>query len=122
MRVSVKAINGVDTVDVSLKKGLATVTMKPGNAATIKQLQDAIAKNGFTMKQTDVVLRGVIENSDGKYRLKVTGTSDALDVVDPGSNLASMIGKPAEVTGTMPEGAKGKAPDSIRIKSITETK
>ena len=122
MRVSVKAINGVDTVDVSLKKGLATVTMKPGNAATIKQLQDAIAKNGFTMKQTDVVLRGVIENSNGKYRLKVTGTSDALDVVDPGANLTAMVGKQAEVTGTMPEGAKGKAPDSIRIKSITETK
>jgi hypothetical protein len=122
VRVSIKAINGVDAVDVSLKKGLATVTMKQGNTATIKQLQDAIAKNGFTMKQTDVVVKGVLEGNNGKFRLQVSGTSDVLDVADPGSNLAAMVGKQAEITGTMPEGAKGKAPGTIRIKSITEAK
>ena len=115
MRVSIKAINGVDTVDVSLKKGLATVTMKPGNAVNIKQLQDAIAKNGFTMKQTEVVIRGVLESVGGKFRLKVSGTSDVLDVgtAVAGVDLASNVGKPVEVTGTMPEGAKGKAPNIL---------
>src|SRR5438876_4668211 len=98
--------------------------MKPSNAVTIKQLQDAIAKNGFTMKQTEVVIRGVLENFGGKYRLKVSGRSDALDVgtSTASADLASNIGKPLEVTGTMPEGAKGKAPNSINIKSLTETK
>jgi copper chaperone CopZ len=122
VRVSLKAINGIDTVDVSLKKGLATVTLKPGNAVTVKQLQDAVAKNGFTMKQTDAVVKGVVENNGGKYRLKVSGTSDVLNVVDAPSNLSAMVGKQVEIGGTMPEGAKGKAPDSIRIKSITEVK
>ena len=123
MRVSLKAINGVDSVDVSLKKGLATVTMKSGNTATMKQLQDAIAKNGFTMKQTEAIVKGALENNNGKYRFKVSGTSDILDVADSGgANLTSFIGKPAEITGTMPEGAKGKAPDTIRIRSFMETK
>jgi copper chaperone CopZ len=130
VRVSLKAINGVDAVDVSLKKGLATVTMKPGNTATLKQLQEAISKNGFSMKQTEVVVRGVLENDGGKYRLKIAGTSDVLNIKDAASadagnvssTLSSMVGKQVEVTGTLPEGAKGKAPDSIHIKSVTEVK
>ena len=44
MRVSLKAVPGVDSVEVSLEKGRASVKMKPGNSATLKQLNDAIAK------------------------------------------------------------------------------
>ena len=57
MRVSLKAVPGVDSVDVSLEKGLAVVKMKPGNTTTLKQLNEAIAKNGFTMKDSSAVVR-----------------------------------------------------------------
>jgi copper chaperone CopZ len=50
VRVSLKSVSGVDSVDVSLAKGLAAVKMKPGNTTTLAQLQHAITKNGFTMK------------------------------------------------------------------------
>ena len=39
MRVSLKAVPGVDTVDVSLEKGLAAVKMKPG-----KEFKDILDK------------------------------------------------------------------------------
>ena len=123
MRVSIKAINGVDDVNVSLKQGLATVTMKPGNAATLKQLHDAVAKNGFTMKQTQVTVAGQLVNDGGKLRLKVSGTSDQLEIIPDGKvDLTSFIGKTVEVAGTMPEGAKGQVPDKLQVKSIKEQK
>jgi hypothetical protein len=124
VRVSFKAIQGVDTVDVSLTKGLASVTLKPGNSVTLKQVQDAIAKNGFTMKQTEVVVRGEVVNDGGKFRLKVSGTSDVLDLSpsDASVNLGAAVGKSVEIVGTIPEAAKGKALDSVRVKTIKESK
>jgi copper chaperone CopZ len=38
VRVSLKAVSGVEWVEVSLERGLATVKMKPGNTTTLKQL------------------------------------------------------------------------------------
>ena len=124
MRVSFKAINGVDAVDVSLSKGLASVTMKPGNNVTLKQLNEAIAKNGFTMKQTGVVVRGEVVNDGGKFRLKVSGTTDVLNLtpVDSTVNLAPTVGKQMELTGTLPEASQGKLPDTLRVKTIQEAK
>jgi len=42
----------------SLNQGLATVTLKIGNTVTMEQLQRAITKNGFTTKQSNVVVTG----------------------------------------------------------------
>ena len=66
MRVSLKSVSGVDSVDVSLAKGLASVSMKPGNTATLKQLQEAISKNGFTMKDSPATISGAVVVANGK--------------------------------------------------------
>jgi Heavy-metal-associated domain len=123
--VSLKAVPGVDSVNVSLKKGLATVTLKPGNATTLKQLQNAIAKNGFTMKQSEVSVIGKLLNAGGKLQLQVSGSNDVLQLVPAtqgGADPASMAGKTVKVTGEIPETPKGKLPDTLRYKSIEEQK
>jgi hypothetical protein len=125
VRVSLKAVPGVDTVDVNLAQGLATVTLKPGNTATLKQLGDAIAKNGFTMKQSEATVVGKTVQDGGKTKLQIAGTGDVLDLV-PGPNAAAvsaaLVGRVVEVKGTVPEAAKGKTPDVIRYSSVTELK
>jgi copper chaperone CopZ len=125
VRVSLKAVTGVDNVNVSLEKGLATVTLKPGNATTLKQLQDAIAKNGFTMKQSEATVIGRLLSSGGKLQLRISGSNDVLQLVpsaEGGVDPASMTGKTVKVTGEIPEAAKGKLPDTLRYKSIEEQK
>jgi hypothetical protein len=125
VRVSLKAVPGVDSVNVSLEKGLATVTLKPGNATTLKQLQNAIAKNGFTMKQSEVSVIGKLLNGGGKLQLQVSGSNDVLQLVpatQAGADPASMAGKTVKVTGEIPETPKGKLPDTLRYKSIEEQK
>jgi len=123
VRVSLKSVSGVDSVDVSLEKGLASVKMKPGNAATFKQLQDAITKNGFTMKPSNVSVVGKIVTVNGQLQLQVSGSNDLVSLMPENplaANVNSMADKSVLVEGTLNEAAKGKVPDSIRYRSITE--
>ena len=125
MRVSLKAVPGVDSVDVNLEKGLAVVKLKPGNMAPLKHLNEAIAKNGFTMKDSTATVAGTVTSTDGNAMLRVSGSNDMLRLVPQSAsapNATSMIGKTVLVEGTIPEAGKGKAPDSLRYQSITEEK
>jgi copper chaperone CopZ len=123
--VSLKSVAGVDTVDVSLAKGLASVTLKPANTATLKQLGDAIAKNGFSMKQSEATIEGQVVQEAGKIKLQITGSNEKLELV-PDSSAASaagsLVGKTVEVTGMIPEAPKGKTPELIRYRTIVGKK
>jgi copper chaperone CopZ len=121
VRVSVKSVAGVESVDVSLAKGLAAVKMKPGNTVTLKQLQSAITKNGFTMKDSTVTVEGTVIVEAGTVQLKVSGSNEMLDLVPQGQAApsAALNGKSVTVTGVVPETAKGKL-FSIHYQSITE--
>jgi copper chaperone CopZ len=124
VRVSLKSVVGVDSVDVSLEKGLAVVKMKPGNTATLKQLNEAITKNGFTMKDSEATVVGTVVTTDGRAALRVTGSNEALQLVPQSSvaapTMTTLVGKTVVVEGEIPGGAKGKTPDSIRYQSMTE--
>ena len=125
MRVSLKAVFGVDTVDVNLEKGLATVNMKPGNMTTLKQLNEAIAKNGFTMKDSTAIVAGTVVTTNGETALQVSGSNDVLNLVPESSSAvdpASLTGKSILVDGVISEASKGKVPDTIHYRSITEGK
>jgi copper chaperone CopZ len=123
VRVSLKSVPGVDSVDVSLAKGLAAVKMKPGNTATLKQLQNAITKNGFTMKDSTATVTGTIVVANGKSQLQISGSNEVLTLVpesQASGDATSLSGKSVLVEGVIPEAAKGKMPDSIRYRSLKE--
>jgi hypothetical protein len=125
VRVSLKSVSGVDTVDVSLEKGLATVRMKPGNTATFKQLQDAITKNGFTMKPSKLSVVGKIVMMNNQPQLQVSGSNDLVSLIPDTpqtANVNAMANKVVLVEGTLNEAPKGKVPDTVRYLSITEEK
>ena len=123
MRVSLKSVPGVDSVDVSLQKGLAAVKMHPGNTTTLKQLNEAITKNGFTMKDSTAIVVGTVESTGDKATLRVSGSNDVLQLLPQTGatpNVNFLAGKTVVVEGAIPEGAKSKTPDSIRYQSMTE--
>jgi hypothetical protein len=123
VRVSLKSVPGVDSVDVSLAKGLASVKMKPGNMATLNQLREAIGKNGFTMKQSTAMIAGKVLVTNGKTVLQVSGSNEMLELIPEPSApplTTSFDGKSVLVDGTIPEVGKGKTPGSIRYRFMKE--
>jgi copper chaperone CopZ len=125
VRVSLKAVPGVDSVNVSLEKGLASVTLKPGNTTTLKQLQDAIAKNGFTMKDANAEVAGKVVEEGGRAKFQITGSNDVLDLSAESAASPpprSLFGKSVVASGVIPEPPKGKAPTELRYRSIVEQK
>lgn len=122
MRVSLTSVSGVDSVDVSLAKGLAAVKMKPSNTTTLKQLQTAITKNGFTMKQSAATVVGTAVVDSGRAQLKVSGSNEMLDLIPQGQATpiaSSLNGKSVLVEGVIPETAKGKS-FAIHYRTVTE--
>ena len=119
------SVAGVASVDVNLEKGLASVKLKPGNSATLKQLQEAITKNGFTMKESRVVAAGRLIQDGNQTKLQISGSNDVVTLTPESSQLA-LPAAPATATviveGSVPEAGKGKTPDAIRYRTITVQK
>ena len=105
--VALKKVAGVESVEVSLNKGLATVTLKPGNTVSVPQLWELIHKNGYTPKVTTLSVQGELANGNGGLQLKVVGTKDVLLLVaDPKnataySEVRNRLGQTVIIQGVM---------------------
>lgn len=76
VHVSVEGIKGVETVDVDLNTGLVAIKLASGITAGMRQIEQAIEKNGFTHKDARVTARGKITGTPNALFLEVSGTSD----------------------------------------------
>jgi copper chaperone CopZ len=122
--VALKSVRGIESVEVSLNKGLAVVTLKPGNTVTMEQLQHAITKNGFTTKQSTVLVTGTLVDEDGRFALRVSGSNERFNLMpekqhSQTSDLKRLSGKAVTVEGVIPETSTGKKPDTIDFRAVT---
>ena len=124
IHVSMKGIQGVNTVDVDLNTGLVSIKLAPGNGAAMHQFNEAVEKNGFTHKDANVIVRGQLSGSAQAPFLEVTGTKDryALIPLTAGTDISGLSGKTVVVEGVLPQSGKGKIPGTLRYKSMTEVK
>jgi copper chaperone CopZ len=124
VNVALKKVAGVESVDVSLNKGLATVRLKPGNAVSVPQLWQLIHEKGYTPKATTVTVRGDLANSQGRLRLKVSGTSDTLALTDDPKNATAYsdatkkLGQGVIVQGVMMPAKDLKAPVPLHVSQV----
>ena len=122
--VALKQVAGVERVEVSLNKGLATVKLKPGNTVSVPQLWELIHKNGYTPKTTVVSVRGEVANVSGELQLKVSGTKDILPLAaDAKTPLAfadasKMVGQTVVVQGVMVPVKNLKAPVALQVAQV----
>ena len=86
MRVVVGKIEGVQSVKVSLKEGLATIQFAPSNRVTVARIRDAIRKNGFTAREAEVRVAGSLVQRGDTLALVVPGSDDVFVLEDaPGA-------------------------------------
>jgi copper chaperone CopZ len=117
VRGALKKNPGVDSVEVSLNKGLATVKLKAGNNVQPQQLWETVRKNGFTPKETRVVVRGQIIGE----RLNVTGSGQIFDLqADPNllEDIKNRTGRQITIEGTLTPGKDVKAPVVLHATAI----
>jgi hypothetical protein len=112
----------LSTVDVDLNTGLVSIQLDPGNAAAMRQFNQAVEKNDFTHKDADVVARGVLSGTTSAPVLEVAGTTDryTLTPAATAGDVAGLMGKAMIVAGVVPQAPKGKVSDTLRYKTITE--
>ena len=122
--VALKKVPGVDTVEVSLNKGLATVKLKPGNTVSVPQFWQLLHEKGYTPKTTVVSVRGELVGGPGRLELKVSGTKDVLALAPDPKNAATYneaarkVGQSAVILGIMVPGKDLKALVPLQISQM----
>ena len=122
--VALKKVPGVESVEVSLNKGLATVKLKPGNTVSVPQLWQLLHEKGYTPKATAVSVRGELAETQGHLQLRVTGTKDTLmlaaDPKNPGpySEASKKLGQSVTVQGVMVPGKDLKVATPLQVHQL----
>jgi hypothetical protein len=90
VRVVVGKIEGVQSVKVSLKEGVATIHFAPANRVTLSQIRDAIRSNGFTAREAEIRVAGSLVRRGDTLALIVPGT-DEVFVLRDGPGAAGVV-------------------------------
>jgi copper chaperone CopZ len=124
VNVALKKVPGVESVEVSLNKGLATVKLKPGNTVSVPQFWQLLHEKGYTPKATVVSVRGELAELQGHVQLHVTGTKDTLmlapDPKNPGAynDASKKLGQSVIVQGVMVPGKDLKVATPLQIREV----
>ena len=124
VNVALKKVAGVESVDVSLTKGLAAIKLRPGNIVSVPQLWQLIHEKGYTPKATTVSVRGDLANIQGRLQLKVSGTNQTLALVSDSKNASAYgeaqkkLGQTVIILGVMVPAKDLKAPVPFQISQV----
>jgi hypothetical protein len=128
VRVAVRKLPGVESVEVSLERASAEIRLRPDNRVTLPQLRKIVKDNGFSARNATVTAVGTLVERGGRPALNVRG----IDVVWPfaASSAASpayadamqrVKAKPAETVeaaGTLIAPTNPDAPEELVISSL----
>jgi copper chaperone CopZ len=123
VRGALQKFSGVEKVDVSLNKGLATVTLKPGNTVRLSDVWETVRKNGFTPKHTRVVVRGEVVQGP-KAEFKVTGSNEVYGLsADPKApkafeEIQRHAGKIVTLEGTLEPSKDSKTAVPLSVSGV----
>jgi len=124
--VSMKKVESVDSVNVSLNEGLAKVHLKAGNTVRLEHLREVIEKNGFTPRKARVTVLGEVVSVDGILHLKITGLDQRYTLaIDPNARrteaeLKKLVGKILLVEGVIVSPKEEKTPQTLRVTTFKE--
>ncbi len=118
VHVAISKLPGVETVDVSLNKALATVKLKPGNKTLVAQLWQVLHKKGYTPNAASVLVRGELASVQGRLQLKVSGTADMVALTGVSSAITARLGKTVSLQGVMMPAKDLKADVPLKVSEV----
>ena len=102
MSVAVKKLEGVESVEVSLSKASAVITLRADNKITLPLLRRTNRNGGYPTRDARVTARGIIAERDGRPVLDLLNGS----AIELTARPADAPAKPVEVTGISREDSK----------------
>lgn len=124
MRVALTKVDGIEAVDVTLKRGVAHMRLREGNTVTLAQVRRIIKDAGYTSRDASVIAIGrVTSRSDGRS-LIVSGTREVFRLEGDPAAPQALTAVPsqdvtAEVQGTVPGPAAADGVETLRVRSVT---
>lgn len=125
MRVALGRVDGVASVDVTLKRGVAHITLRDGNTVTLAQVRRIVKDAGYTSRDAAVTAAGRIVSKEGGYQFSVEGTNELFRLeADPGQAGMRRDAWPpqnglVELSGTVsPPDSGTKTPATLRVRTI----
>lgn len=112
MSVVIEKLEGVESVDVSIRKASAVIVLKADNKLTLPRLRQVIRNAGYPTKDAQVTARGAIVDRDGKAVLDLLNGSFLELTEAPTGRTAG----PAEITGV--SRLTGKNTERVTITTI----
>jgi hypothetical protein len=129
VRVSVRKLEGVESVVVSLERGLASIQLRSGNRVTLQQVRQLVKNNGFNPRDASVTVVGELTQEGNDAALSVTGTSTVLTIAPDAANPSafqtvreriSAGRRKAVLEGTVAEPKATDARDRITVHQIQQ--
>ena len=126
MRVALSKVDGVTSVDVTLKRGVAHIGLLEGNRVTLTALRRIVKDAGYTSGDAAVTAVGHVVSKAGARQFVVEGTNEIFRLEADAREPAAQPGTPApqsglvEVAGTATPPASGtKLPETLRVRTMT---
>ena len=126
MRVALEKVDGVETVSVTLKRGVAHITLKEGNTVTLAGLRRIIKEAGYPSRDATVVVVGTVRGERARLTLEVSGTKEVFDLgAGEGRSLADVerrVDRSVELTGTIPAPDPKSVRERIQVQSVSDVR
>ena len=129
VRVAIRKLPGVESVDVSLERAITDIRLKPNNAVTLAQLRHIIKTSGFNAKEATVTAAGTLVERDGKPAVTVSIINTVWLIVpesgrpsvyaDAAKRIDSRPSMGIEITGVVPEPKAGVTAEQIAVHTLT---
>jgi hypothetical protein len=81
VRVAIRKLEGVESVEVSLERGHASIKLRAGNRLTLAQLRQLVKHNGFNAREAAVTVSGELRQDANGPSLAVSGTDETLTIL-----------------------------------------
>ena len=120
VNVALTKVVGIDTVEVSLTRALATVKLKPGNSVSLAQLVRLVREKGYTIPAASIVVSGLPAKNSDRWVLRIPTSGERMELAaDPqlSSALARYANRTVTVRGKMTLAKNGK-PAPLAVSAV----
>lgn len=128
MRVAIRKLEGVESVEVSLDRGVADIRLRAGNRMTLPQLRQVVKRNGFNARDAAVTVVGELIREAAGPTLSVVGIGAVLTIAEDSARpeayrrirdqLATLTRPRVTLDGIVTEPRTKGGPDRLVVQSI----